>query len=327
MLNYSDKDSCIMVYNIVCVFDYKYVQHAAVMLCSLFENNLNKYFSIYCITDTKSYYLLNKIEDRGISDIEKLTNLCKQYKAELFIFPCSLESIQDLPVGQWSTFMYLKLFMPILLPNEIERCLFLDVDMVINDNIDSLYNIELDNNVIAAAEDIPDCIKYKPRLHLLEEDIYINSGVMVCDMIRWREMQRRCDIFDFARSISTNIRNEQDVLAVYFRRSIKIIPIKWNMVTFYFMQTPKIFKRYIPQLRAARRNPSIIHFAAPIKPWFSDCTHPYRGLYHKYLLKTPWSDVVFARFEDLSLFQRFKRKIRLFLLSCGILKDSMYLIK
>lgn len=316
-----------MVYNIVCVFDYKYIQHAAVMLCSLLENNLKKEFSIYCITDIKSYNILNKCRYNDISDVEKLTNLCKQYKAELFILPCSLEGIQDLPIGQWSTFMYLKLFMPIVLPNEIKRCLFLDVDMVINDDIDSLYNMELNNNVIAAAEDIPDCIEYKSRLQLLEEDVYINSGVMVCDMIRWREMQHRNDIFDFARSISVNIRNEQDVLAVYFRKLIKLIPIKWNMVTFYFMQTPKIFECYIPQLKAARRNPAIIHFAAPIKPWFSDCIHPYRNLYRKYLMKTPWRDAIFTRYETLSLFQRIKRTIRLFLLSCGILKNPMFLTK
>lgn len=38
---------------------------------------------------------------------------------------------------------------------------FLDVDMIINEDITELYHINLANNIIAAAEDIPDCVHIK----------------------------------------------------------------------------------------------------------------------------------------------------------------------
>lgn len=60
--------------------------------------------------------------------------------------------------------MYLKLLMPQLLPTNIERCLFLDVDIIINADITELYHIDLVDNIIAAAEDIPDCIYIKNGL-------------------------------------------------------------------------------------------------------------------------------------------------------------------
>lgn len=40
-----------MVYNIVIVANEAYIQHAAVMLCSLFETNKGKQFDIYLLTD------------------------------------------------------------------------------------------------------------------------------------------------------------------------------------------------------------------------------------------------------------------------------------
>lgn len=62
------------------------------------------------------------------------------------------------------------------------------------------------------------------------------------------------------------------------------------MTTFYFHREPKIFKKYLPQLKEARKHPSIIHFACPIKSWNKDCQHPYKYLYKLYLGKTEWKD-------------------------------------
>lgn len=130
------------IYNIVCVSDENYIQHTAVMLCSLFENNINKDFHIYLLTS-------------GIKmDTErKLQNLCRQYHALLTCKIYSTKELSNLPVGQWNTIMYLKLLIPQLLPININRCLFLDVDMIINTNIAPLYDIDLENSIIAAAED------------------------------------------------------------------------------------------------------------------------------------------------------------------------------
>lgn len=301
------------IYNIICVSDENYTQHTAVMLCSLFENNLNKNFYIYILTtDIKSE---SKV---------KLENLCKRYHAELICIICSTKELSNLPVGQWNTIMYLKLLIPQILPSNADRCLFLDVDMIVNADIAPLYNIDLKNAVIAAAEDMPDCIKYKQRLGLTETDAYINSGVIVCDLFKWRELEKKKPIINFTRSISNIITNEQDVIALYFKNKIRFLPIKWNMTNFYFNREPKIFKKYLPQLKEARKHPGIIHFASPIKPWFKDCQHPYKKLYKNYLRKTAWKTYKFPIFENMTPWGRLKRIIRLFLNKINLIKDSGY---
>ena len=90
--------------------------------------------------------------------------------------------------------MYLKLFMPLVIPQSEKRCLFLDVDMIVNDDIRSLYEMDLGGSALAATEDIPDCVQFRPRLNLKETDYYINSGVMVCDLDLWRRLYNEKDI-------------------------------------------------------------------------------------------------------------------------------------
>lgn len=305
-------------YNIVCVSDEGYAQHAAVMLCSLFEKNRHKTFAIHFFTTNLS----KKLQDR-------LTQLCKNYKASISFTICPTEHISDLPIGQWNIIMYLKLFIPQILHTSADRCLFLDVDIIINADITELYNINLENNILAAAEDIPDCILHKQRIGLSQNDLYINSGVMVCDLKKWRMLEYSQPIFNFTRSVAAKIQNEQDVIAMYFKDKIKALPIRWNMVTFYFMRKPKIFSQYLPQLKEAKRNPGIIHFACPIKPWFRDCNHPFGYLYRQYLQLTPWYDAHqrFPVFERLTLRQRFNKHIKNILNDIGILKYDEHLIK
>ena len=294
------------------------MQHTGVMLCSLFVTNRDKLFNVYFLTI-------------GISEEseKKLTEMCQSYGANFHVNNCTIDSIGDLPIGQWNAIMYLKLFIPEVLPVNIERCLFLDVDMVINADIDLLYSIDLEDKVLAAAEDVPDCIGYKSRLGLSFDNCYINSGVMVCELRRWRKMEQKYPIFDFTRSVVDIIQNEQDVIAMYFKNNIKLLPIKWNMTTFYFRRSPMIFDKYRPQLREAKLNPAIIHFACPIKPWFRDCNHPLGYLYLYYLCLTPWANAgrKLPIYEKLTPRQRFNKHIKNILNRIGILRYDGFLIR
>lgn len=305
-------------YNIVCVSDESYIQHTAVMLCSLFETNKNNIFHIYLLTP-----------DVSQASRQRLTALCKYYGSKFTVCNCSINEISHLPIGQWNVIMYLKLLMPQLLPADTERCLFLDVDMIVNADITELYHINLADNIIAAAEDMPDCVHIKERLGLPQNELYINSGVMVCDLNAWRKLEIQLPIFDFIHSIIDKIRNEQDVIALYFRGMLKILPIRWNMVTFYFNRIPKIFPKYLPELQKAKRHPSIIHFAAPIKPWFRDSQHPYAYLYKKYLCiyaKTVGIKVNlhFTYGEKLTPRKRLNKNIRNLFNRIGIIRDAGY---
>lgn len=302
-----------MYYNIVIVSNEGYIQHAAVMLTSLFCTNRGKHLVVYLLTD-------------GITPQTecKLREVCKTYGVELNVITCGINNLGDFPVGQWQPIMYFKLLIPQLLPFRENRCLFLDVDMIVHDDITTLYHWNLQDKVIAAAEDIPDCIAFKPRLGLKDTDLYVNSGVMVCNLEKWRQMEQKQPVMKYATSIIHNIVNEQDVIACYFKDKIALLPIRWNMTTFYFNRQPKIFVKYLYELDGAKKYPGIIHFSAPIKPWYKDCQHPYRKLYKQYLKLTPWRNYKFSFYEQLSKWGRVKKNIRNCLNRHKLMMDGIF---
>lgn len=278
----------INAYNIVCITDDLYAQHAGVMMASLFTHTL-KPCRIFVLTN--SLTLENKNKLRSI--VTK-----SQYSTIQFIEKNDVEwYFNDFSTGEnvkkWSSTMYLKLFMPLLLPVTIDRALFLDVDIVINSNIMNLYEMDLTKCVIAAAEDWKYSIIHKDRLKLPSEAHYINSGVMMVNLNQWRKLNQQFPIRQFMTDNKECIINDQDVFALYFQGNIQYISQKWNVTTYYFERNPRIYDKFLPLINDIRKNPYIIHFCEPIKPWFKECRHPYRRLYKQYLKQTPWKNYKF----------------------------------
>ena len=50
-------------------------------------------------------------------------------------------------------------------------------------------------------------------------------------------------------------------------------------------------RKYYPEIIDACKNPAIIHFCMPQKPWHYECINPFKDLYYKYRKMTPWSEV------------------------------------
>lgn len=273
------------LYNIVCICDEAYVQHAAVMLHSLFKTNESKTFKIYLLTE-------------GISNVS-IKRMCQVVgEGNLHIINVDLNRISALTSRtkhkSWSPIMYVKLLIPDYLPSDVDRVLFLDVDLVVNTDISSLYNLKLDGNIIAACEDYLYCGCNKKRLGLSDSDLYINSGVMIMNIRAWRDKIQKESMIDFLYSVQNVIENDQDAFALYFKDEITLLPTnQWNATTFFFERKPRILLKYVNELECVRKEPYIIHFCEPVKPWYRECKHPYRYLYEKHLRETPWSKCKF----------------------------------
>ena len=275
-----------MFYNIVCIADENYAQHTAVTLCSLLENNKEKKFHVslmtYAMTDSTKQKLHQVVEEYG----SRLTIIEDDYEKSSIATLKSATSTKA-----WNSIMYLKTLIPQYLPDDVNRFLFLDVDMIVRADIDPLYNIDMQGNVIAACEDYLYQQVHKDRLELSDNDLYINSGVMVVDLGQWREMEKQHPMADFLKDNARLLNNDQDVFALYFKNKIMLLSTsQWNATTFFFEQKPRVLDKYLPEVDVVRHHPYIVHFCEPIKPWFKECKHPYRNEYKHYLQKTPWKD-------------------------------------
>ncbi|MCQ2160850.1 MAG: glycosyltransferase family 8 protein [Bacteroidales bacterium] len=312
--------------NVVLISDDSFAGYAMIMLCSLFENN-NYPIKVFVLTDelseenTELFITLSKKYNNSLEILHPGRILREVYGID----------INDLPANRWNPIVYYKLTIPLILPREVGRCLFLDVDLIVNDQILELFNYKLeDHMVIAACDDNGWSRKHASRLGLPMGSYYINSGVMLCDVDKWRLMEQQDSVINTVKKNAPVLHNEQDVIALYFKNNITLLPIKWNMTTFYYRREPLIDPIFKDELSSSKKHPSIIHFCDHIKPWFSDCDHPFGYLYKKYYLKyCAVCDITPREFErfygEHNTIQRFRYSIRLLLNRYNIRKDPYYL--
>lgn len=309
-----------LMYNIVCIADEVYAQHTAVMLASLFSQNVEKQFRVFLMTYTMSEETKRKLQ-QVVNGHGELHILEDDYTNSSIM---ALKS--ETSTKAWNPIMYLKLLIPQKLPIDVEHFLFLDVDMIINHDIEKLYHTDLSGFTLAACDDYKFQQVHRDRLGLKKSDLYVNSGVMVIDLKSWREKEQQCPMIQFLETYKEVLNNDQDGFAIYFRGEIKLLSNQWNATTFYFEQKPRILDKYLPEVDEVRHNPYIIHFCEPIKPWFADCKHPYRSLYSNYLLKTPWANYRFPYFVHPLTVKYWKNELKYWLNRWGIRQEEMALV-
>ena len=95
-----------------------------------------------------------------------------------------------------------------LLPQNVNRALYLDTDILIRGNLQDLYNMNLDGNLIATVIDKM-CDNenevHLERIRLYRPYHYVNSGVLLFDLSSMRENINVNDIFKIITEKKFNI--------------------------------------------------------------------------------------------------------------------------
>jgi lipopolysaccharide biosynthesis glycosyltransferase len=255
--------------NIVCASDDRYVKHLAVLILSIIKNNPN------C-------HLRFNIIDGGIKkdNIHKLESILASNKVGFkFLYP-NKERVKSLKIDKHlSLVTYYRLLIPQLLDKSIEKVLYLDSDIVVNDDIAELFNIDITSYSMAAVE-TPFFNRHK-ELSMDRRASYFNAGVLVINLKYWRENNISDKVITFITDNPDSILyHDQDGMnAILFDKWLGI-DSTWNL-------TSQLL--YLGKLNDTK-NANIIHYTEASKPWHLLNNHPYKNEYEKYLAMTPWKD-------------------------------------
>ncbi|RYE55297.1 MAG: glycosyltransferase family 8 protein [Sphingobacteriales bacterium] len=191
---------------------------------------------------------------------------------------------------------YLRLFAPYALPDDVERFIYLDVDTILVKDISTLWYTDLRGFTIGAVLDLGktvDCswggIPNYKELGLSADTKYFNAGVMVIDVVRWREQDISTKVIDALRTYAEHVvLVDQYGLNVVFANNWEELDPKWNWFAFQ-----------------EDENPHLVHFL-DVKPIFrSYNSNPvFKDTFFKYLELTPWKG-----FQPISGKHRTFRKI------------------
>lgn len=294
--------------DIVCTIDDKFTQYCGVMLTSLLENNKESDISVHIVTD-------------GLSESNKgkLSHIPSAYRQKIAFYQIDKGLFADFPIREGdhvSLAAYYRLILADVLPDDLDKVLYLDSDIIIRSSIKELWETDISEYALAAVEDklsYYSCLS--ELLGFSAEYRYFNSGVLLINLSYWREMDFGKKALKFVNVNFDNIiYHDQDVLNAFFFNRWKSLYYRWNFMDFiattYFRE-----KFFLADYYCKTKNyPIIIHFSASLKPWHCGCINLYKSEYFKYLVLTEWKDVP----SKWNLKQWMKIRLKRFLFVLGI---------
>jgi UDP-glucose:(galactosyl)LPS alpha-1,2-glucosyltransferase len=178
--------------------------------------------------------------------------------------------------------IYYRLFIAQLFP-QYDKALYLDADIVCNTDLAELYNIDLGDNLLAAAQDgfaadYPQTVSYAEKIIGVPIKHYFNSGVLVLNLKKLRASNFTDRFLALLNKYHFDIMApDQDYLnAICQNRTLHLDP-QWNT-------TPSGVGRTVAA-------PQIVHYALFGKPWHYQDAENGQYFWH-YAKKSPYKEAI-----------------------------------
>ena len=260
--------------NLLFVIDDAYVEQFKVVLFSIAQQMPRQDFQVFVMQKR----LLE--QDAAI----------KQYveKLEMVYHPVVVgeEAFAHAPTtDRYPDTIYYRLLAHEFLPAEVDKILYLDADLICLNDFRELYEVELGNQLYAAASHNEDgrLLDYvnKLRLNNFEMDSsYFNTGILLMNLEAIRHHVQRKDILDFIdKNRNRLILPDQDVLNGLYADKVMAIPDEiYNFDARYsLIYQAKSQGKW--DLTWVIDHTVFLHFAGRDKPWKSNYRGRYSGLY------------------------------------------------
>lgn len=190
-----------------------------------------------------------------------------------------------------------RLFLADDLP-ELDRLIYLDVDLLVRASLRGLWAWDLGGAVVAGVRDgsipflsAPGSVKDWRDLGAEPTALYCNSGVMLLDLSTWRKEGVSDRVLRYLRDRDGVVTMaDQGAINAALAGAWAHLPATWNVQTEFFdpnnlvepFLDPAAFHEIVD-------DPAIVHFTGPAKPWKSDCAHPYAPEWRDVLDRTSFA--------------------------------------
>lgn len=275
--------------NIVTSLNDKYTLYTVVLLTSIFETQTAGIPVHIMIL----YNSLTKENQQILSDtVERYHQTIEFIYIEKSLF-------KDFGTNdQWSCEAYFRLMLPDVLPTSIHRFLYLDVDVIVNQDISEMYFADMTNIDICAAFDVSPLPFEDRRQEFFGQWFnegtltYFCSGVTLWNLDEIRKKHSFASYIEIAKSINFSmIAPDQDILNIAHHGHIHI----WDDSAKYGLYGKYSYNIGI-HYDEVKEYSAIIHFAGQ-KPWLGQYVHyDIEQLWWDYAKMTPYYLVLLEEF-------------------------------
>lgn len=301
--------------NIVYSSSDNYAEICGISLISLLENNKE-------VDHIKIFIIDNNISD---SNKQKLTDTVQKYNRSIEFKNClDLEQITktSIYVGRWNISTFFRLFLTNILPDYINRVIYLDCDTIIRKSLNDVYNLSLNGKLVAGVDDCRSDL-YRKEINCEPGSVYINNGFLLIDLNEWRNENIAENFSKFISERKGNLTYmDQAPLNGVLGKQNKIyeLPAIYNSQRIFFdFSYEELLKLRKPNHHLSKEeyfnainDPIIIHFTPTFltgtRPWQKLDNHKFGKEYRHYKDISEWNKVPY-RNDD----RKFGKKVMSFI--------------
>lgn len=209
------------------------------------------------------------------------------------------ERVRDLPEtrAKITRAAYARLFLPEVLPDRIDRVLYLDTDTMARRCVGDLFVADMQS---FAALGVPDteapfvAARYAvPLWHdagRSPAEPNFNSGVLLMDVAQWRRTGVSEELLAYLTDGRRYFLMDQEALNATLPGRIGSVDPRWNQQAELFWKECEVMAPYpSAQVQELKRDPWIVHFSNHPKPWDYGYEHPFLHEWFSNLDQTPFA--------------------------------------
>lgn len=291
--------------------DKHFVMPAGVMMYSVCANNMDTKIIFHVIVNSFPEDYKQRLK-RNIAQFKEKTIIFYDLDAKDFTNFQTSSTRSDL-----STATYYRLYIPDLLPQDIDKVIYMDCDIIVRHPLEQLWNTDLEGCAVGA---VLEAVRLESRCKRLEYNPnlgYFNAGILLYNLSYFRTHQILQQSIELIQKHPEKIiDHDQDIMNCLLAGKVFWLSPQYNLTTHlltkeYFQTAPNQ-----AELMEAYKNPTIVHFTCSNKPWHTLCRHPFRKNYLYYKSQTLWKDEPLKETRPLGLrikkfFSQKLRRLRL----------------
>lgn len=307
--------------NFVLTGDKNYVLPLTVLMTSILVNISKKF--------TPRFFLFTT--DFGQADLNKMEQIKK-------IRPCE---IVNMPMEQYlhyfdqqdaSTFRlqyislatYYRLLMFKILPDDVDKCFYVDGDMIVDKDLAPIYKNLPKNKLAAVVVEIlamtnkdttlahlADMSDFKPFQKDPYAAPYFNAGFFLANIKRAKELNIFEQCLDFLKRYPNPAYADQDtlnaVLGQKYYRDLILLDPSYNVfcdIPYEDWYDSSIYTR--KQIKKAFTHPIICHYAGANKPWQTQNVMNHYKIWWRYCRLSPFKKVPELKSNEATLNRKYK---------------------
>ncbi len=260
----------------------RYAKFAGTSALSLFEN-------------TNSDVTIHILHDNTLTDDnrDKFNYLAGRYSQSVKFYNVAqllpnkveeiIKAVPEVEKAKVTVGTFYKVLIPQILPQKIEKAIFIDPDTLVNLDIKELWQIDLEDKVLGAVREIDNGANPNKSFLLCSEGIvnpedYFNTGVLLMNLVALRgEEEKIMQGIKFRGENPKQKFFEQTVLNYCFSAQALTLPTKFNC-----------FIKLERQNGEQNLGQKIYHYTGGPSRMYLDMSDPANNLWMSYFVKTPW---------------------------------------